>query len=59
MKDYDKSKESSHLRYLDVNSLYGRSMSEQLPVHGFNWVRNTSQFSKDFTEIFNEDSDGG
>ena len=43
MTDYDKVKESSYLRYLDVNNLYGWAMSQKLPVDGFEWVKETSQ----------------
>ena len=32
-------------------------MSQTLPVDNFKWVQNTSQFSVDFTENYNEDSD--
>ena len=28
-----------------------------LPVEGFDWVKNTSQFNEDFIKIFNETSD--
>ena len=35
MKDYDKNKESLYLQYLDVNNLYGWSMSQKLPVNNF------------------------
>ena len=33
-KDYDKDKESSYLKYWDVNDLYKRTMSQSLPVDG-------------------------
>ena len=38
MKDFDKNKESSNLRYWDVNNLYGWTMSEMFPVHDFDWT---------------------
>ena len=48
MKDYDKNKESSYLKYWEVNNLYGRAMSQKLLVDGFKWVENLSQVNKDF-----------
>ena len=35
MKNYDKSKESSYIQYLDANNLYDAAMSEKLPINGF------------------------
>ena len=35
MKDYDKNKESSYLKYWDVNNLYGWEMSQKLPINKF------------------------
>ena len=35
MENYDKSKESSYIQYLDANNLYGAAMSEKLPINGF------------------------
>ena len=35
MKDYDKNKESSYLKYWDVNNLYGWAMLQKLPVNNF------------------------
>ena len=35
MKDYDKNKESSYLKYCDVNNLYDWAMSQKLPVNSF------------------------
>ena len=34
-------------------------MLQKLPVDGFKCIENTSQFNKDFTENYNEDSDEG
>ena len=42
MKDYDKNKQSSYLKYLDVNNLYGWEMSQNLAVNGFKWVEEIS-----------------
>ena len=57
MRNYDKNKESSYLQYLDANNLYGWAMSQNLPVNGFKWVKNTSKLddaaysdSKDLTK---------
>ena len=35
MKDYDKNKESSYVKYWDVNNSYGLVMSHKLPLDGF------------------------
>ena len=48
MNNYDKSIESSYLMYLDANNLYGWAMSQKLPVNGFKWVEDLSQFNEDF-----------
>ena len=34
-------------------------MSQKLPLGGFNWVENTSQFSKNFVESYKEDGGEG
>ena len=57
MKNYDKSKESSHLEYCDSNNLYGWEMSQNVPVNNFEWVKNTCQFNEDFIKNYNEKSD--
>ena len=59
VKDYDKTKETSYLRYWDVNNLYGWTMSQKLPVNNFEWIKDTSQFNKDFIKKYNEESDDG
>ena len=35
--DYDKSKPSSYIRYLDANNLYGLAMCKKLPYGDFKW----------------------
>ena len=47
MNEYDKYKESSYLKYWDVNNLYGRTMSRNLPVNNFEWIVDTSKFDTD------------
>ena len=38
IKDYDKNKESSYLKYWDINNLYRWAMWQKLAVNGFKWV---------------------
>ena len=57
MKNYDKNKESSYLKYWDINNLYGWAMS--LSVNNFEWIEDISQFNEDFIKSFNEGSDEG
>ena len=59
MKDYDKNKESSYLKYWDVNNLYGWVMQQKLPVNNFEWIEDTSQFNEDFIKSYNEHNDEG
>ena len=33
--DYDESKEKVYIKYLDMNNLYGKAISEYLPYGGF------------------------
>ena len=43
MKNYNPEKESSFIQYLDANNLYGWAMTQQLPTHGFNWIKNITK----------------
>ena len=59
MKNYNKDIISSYLMYLDANNLYGWAMSQKLPVNGFKWVKNLSQFNESFIRNYDENSDIG
>ena len=59
MKNYNKDIISSYLIYLDANDLYGWAMSQKLPVNGFKWVKNWSQFNESFIRNYDENSDIG
>ena len=39
MKSYDPDKKSKFIQYLDANNLYGWAMSQNLPTHGFRWMK--------------------
>ena len=60
MKDYDKNKESSYLKYWDINNwTIFFAMWEKLPVNNFEWIKDTSQVNEDFMKNYNEESDKG
>ena len=59
MKDCEKNKESSYLKYWNVNNLCGWSISQNLSVNGFEWVHETSQFNESFIKSYNEESEEG
>ena len=54
MKNYDKNEESSFLKYLDANNLYGCPMIEKLPVGNFKRVKNTSKIDDEFIKNYDE-----
>ena len=54
MKDYDESKESSYIQYLDANNLYGAAMSEKLSINGFKWVNDISGINENFVGSYNK-----
>ena len=39
MENYDKTKKSPYLQYVDANSLYGYPMLQKLIVDGFKWKK--------------------
>ena len=61
MKNYDKNIESLYLEYLDASNLYGWSMSQKLPVDGFEWIEENdlSKFNGSFIKNYDENSDKG
>ena len=54
MKNYDKNTASSYLMYLDAKNLYGWKMYQKLPVDGFEWVEELSQFKEDVIKNYDE-----
>ena len=54
MNDYDKKKKSSYIQYLDANNLYGKAMTEKLPVKGFRWM-----IVKVFVKVYNKNDNKG
>ena len=54
MKDYDESKESPYIQYLDANNLYGAAMSQKLPMNGFKWVNDISKIDKKFVKSYDK-----
>ena len=59
MKDYDKKKKSSYIQYLDANNLYGKAMTEKLPVRGFRWMDDISKIDEDFVKDYNKNHNKG
>ena len=58
-KDYDKNKESTYLKYLDVNNLYRWTMLQKLLVTKFDWIEDTFQFNEDSIKNYLKESDKG
>ena len=54
MKDYDKKKKSSYIQYLDANNLYGKAMTEKMPVRGFRWMDDISRVDEDFVRGYDK-----
>ena len=55
----DKNKESSYLKYWDVNNLHGSAMLQKHSVNNFKWIKDTSQFNEGFIKNYNQESDEG
>ena len=50
MKNYNKNEESSYLKYWNVNTLYGLSTTQKLPLNNFEWIKDTFKSNEDFTK---------
>ena len=50
MQEYDENKESSNIRYWDVNILYDLAMLQKFPVNNFEWIKDASELNEDFTK---------
>ena len=59
MKNCDKNTTSSYLMYLDAKNLYGWTMSQKLPVNGFEWVKKLSKFDERLITGNDENSNKG
>ena len=59
MRDYDKSKEFSYLKYWDVSNLYGWLMLQKLQVNNFEQIEESTQFNEDFIKNYNEQNNEG
>ena len=59
MENYDESKESSYIQYLDAINLYGWAMSQKLPVNNFKSVKDTSKINDEFIKNYYENSNKG
>ena len=44
MKNYDPTKPSIYILYLDLNNLHGWAVSSYLPYGGFKWLKNADNF---------------
>ena len=56
--DYDSSKKSTYLQYLDANNWYGYGMNKKLPLNGYKWA-DTAIFTDEFIKNYNDNGDKG
>ena len=53
-KDFDKNKDLSYLKYMEINNLYGWATLQKLPAVRFELVEKTSQFNEYFIKGYNK-----
>lgn len=56
--DYDPTKPTTFIQYLDINNLYGKIQSGVLPIDGFRWVSDEEKLSFDITAVTPDDKRG-
>ena len=59
MNDYGKKKKSSYIQYLDADNLYGKAMTEKLPVRAFKWMEDISKIDEGFVKVYNKNDNKG
>lgn len=59
MKDYDSSKPTSFIKYLDANNLYGYAMSEYLPIGNYHWDTSIDKFTSEYISTISDTNDTG
>ena len=59
MKEYDSSKPTNYLQYLDANNLYGWAMSQPLPTGGFRWIKCDNWDPKRLVNMFAAEKNHG
>ena len=57
--DYNETKESTYVQYLDFNNQYGWALSQPVPYNGFEYVENISMFTHNVIKNYNNNSDFG
>ena len=56
IKNYNESKDSSYIYYLDVKKLYGWAMIQKLPVDSFKWKKKTKIWRRLYKKTYDEGS---
>ena len=59
MKDYDRKKKSSYIHYLNANNLYGKAITEKLPVREFRWMDDIFKIDENFVKVYNKNGSKG
>ena len=57
MKDCDKNKKLSYLKFWNANNFYVRAMLKKLPVNGFEWVEDICEFNGYIIKSYNDEGD--